>query len=74
MTADKDDTYDDLDAYDPDLDLITGEDDFAPASDLVKTGTKPRSARQEIEHRREMSWLRDQTEDWDYWDDFLQVH
>jgi hypothetical protein len=31
------------------------------------------TAWQKIEHRREMAWLRDQTADWDYWDDYLQT-
>ncbi len=74
MTTNNDDSYDDLDAFDPDY--MPGDDDFdfEPADDPVKAVRKPRTAWQKIEHRREMSWLRDQTADWDYWDEFLQSH
>lgn len=72
MTVNNDDPYDDIDDFDPDC--LPGDDDFEldATDEPAAVESKLQTAWQRIEHRREMAWLRDQTADWDYWDDFLQ--
>ena len=72
MTMNKHEPYDD--DFDPDF--LPGDDDFditteadsGPSADA----TRLTAAWRRIEQRRDMAWLRDQTADWDYWDDYLQ--
>ena len=73
MASKNDDSYDDFDDFDPDF--LPGDDefDFSAESEAQDHGEKLMTAWQKIEHRREMAWLRDQTADWDYWDDYLQT-
>jgi hypothetical protein len=72
MTVNANDPYDDIDDFDPDY--LPGDDDceLEPGDDTAIAGTRFQTAWQRIEHRRDMAWLRDQTADWDYWDDYLQ--
>lgn len=72
MTVNNNDPYDDIDDFDPDY--LPGDDDFElEASDEPAfVERKLQTAWQRIEQRRDMAWLRDQTADWDYWDDYLQ--
>ena len=73
MASKNDDNYDDFEDFDPDF--LPGEDDFDfnTESEAPDHGGNLMTAWQKIEHRREMAWLRDQTADWDYWDDYLQT-
>jgi hypothetical protein len=73
MASKNDDNYDDFEDFDPDF--LPGEDDFEfnTESEAPDRGGNLMTAWQKIEHRREMAWLRDQTADWDYWDDYLQT-
>jgi hypothetical protein len=69
MTANNDD----FDDFNPDF--LPGDDDFDLDTIEVERGgnTRRQFAWQKIEQRRDMAWLRDQTADWDYWDDYLQT-
>ena len=72
MTVNNNDPYNDSDDFDPDF--PPGDDDLELATDIDAAAGKTRlqAAWQRIEERREMTWLRDQTADWDYWDDYLR--
>ena len=73
MTTNNDDSYDDFDDFNPEF--MPGDDDFdLDALDVEMGGnTRRQFAWQKIEQRRDMAWLKDQTSDWDYWDDFLHT-
>lgn len=73
MASKNDDSYDDFDDFD--ADYLPGDEEFDldAQAEAHAHGAKLRTAWQKIEHRREMAWLRDQTADWDYWDDYLQT-
>jgi hypothetical protein len=73
MTMNKNDSYDDFDDFNPDF--LPGDDEIdVDAVECDMGGDSRRQfAWQKIEQRRDMAWLKDQTADWDYWDDYLHT-
>lgn len=73
MTMNSKDSYDPFDDIDPDF--LPGDDDYDLDAVERQMGgdTRRQFAWQKIEQRRDMAWLKDQTADWDYWDDYLRT-
>ena len=73
MTTRNNDSHDDFDDFDPDF--LPGDDELEldAVDSSIDGGTRRQFAWQTIEQRRDMAWLRDQTADWDYWDEYLQT-